>query len=235
MESRSIVSVIDRTRETIRQTSDDSVYSDMYLYHLILDERNLLIERELNKRKMRSLFNMKTVCMPLVLSKDIPCDCVPEELGCYVLKSKYLIPKPLSSLYSDMISVTSLDGSKQYSFKSTFSGKYNKYSRQGKAPAYYTIYNNYLYMIGIPHNNLKAVLVNIIPEDPTELDNISLCDEDGNDLGETCFDPTIDSLNIDGHLITTLIDLVLKKLGISLQLIEDTTNNSSSTRTDDNI
>lgn len=235
MDNRSITATIDKVREIVRQTSDDSVYSDMFIYHLLLDERNLLIEREANKRKMRSLFNTKTICMPLVLSKDIPCDCVPEELGCYVLKSKYPIPKPVSTLYGDMIKVTSLDGSKEYSFKASFAGKYNKYSRLGRPPAYYTIYNDHLYLIGVPHNNLKAVLIHIIPEDPVSMDEINLCDETGEELGDTCFDPTQDTFNLDGHLVSVMIEMVLKKLGISLQITEDVTNNASSTRTDENI
>ena len=37
MDNRSITATIDKIREMVRQTSDDSVYSDMFIYHLLLD------------------------------------------------------------------------------------------------------------------------------------------------------------------------------------------------------
>ena len=218
----------------LRQTSDDSNYPDKFIYAILLDERNKIAEREANKRKLRSIFNKKIICMPLEVSTNIPCDCVPEHLGCKVLKSKYKIPKPLSTLYGDMINVTTIDGNKEYAFKPLTSGKYNKYSRQGNKPAYYTIFNDYLYIIGAPLN-LMAVLIHIVPEDPVTMDEINLCDPEGNEQGDTCFDPTKDTFNIDGHLIPIIIELALEKLIPSMQITEDMTNNTSSPRKDETI
>lgn len=235
MENNTIIATIDKTRETIRQTSDDSEYSDMYLYHMLLDSRNLLIERELNKRKMRSSFNWKTLCMPLIKSNEIPCDCIPEDLGCIALRTKYKVPKPISSIFSDTIKILSLDGRKEITMKSTLAGKHNKYSRQGKPPVYATYYNEYIYIIGYPNNNLPAVLIQLIPEDPVEMDNITLCDEKGNELDDTCFDPTKDTFNIDGYLMKAVVESTLATLGKSMQLNEDYTNDNSSPRVESTL
>lgn len=235
MNNRSIISVIDRTRERVRQTSDDSRYSDLYIYHSLLDVRNTIVERELNKRVMRSSFNYKPICMPLIESRDIPCDCIPEALGCIALKSKYPIPKPISSNYSDALIITSIDGSNEFAPKNAVSGKYSKYTRLANPPAYYLIYDDYLYIIGEKHNDLPAVLIQIIPEDPVSMDNITLCDKDGNELDDTCFDPTKDDFNVDGHLTGVIIKEVVQQLTQSIAMIEDTTNNSASEGTPDTI
>jgi hypothetical protein len=230
MSYSSIISVIDRVRETVRQTSGDTPYSDQYIYDLLLDERNELIEREINKRKMRSLFNWSIICMPLIESTKIPCDCVPEDLGCVVLRSKYKIVKPISSLFTDMVKITSIDGTKQYSIKSGIESKYaSKYSRTSSAKVHATIIDDYLYIIGVKKNDLPAVLIHIIPEDPTELDNITLCELDGTETSETCFDPTKNDFNIEARLIKVMIqNIMTNRFGISMNIQEDYTNNASS-------
>jgi hypothetical protein len=228
MSNYTITATVDKVREMLRQTSDDSVYTDPFIYSLLLDKRNLLIEREANKRKMRSLFNRKTICMPFIESNTIPCDCIPEELGCIALRSKYPVPRPVSTIFGDLIWLYTLDLSDDISFKQTFVGKYNKYSRQGSVPAYAVYYNEYVYIIGWPENKLEAAIIQIIPEDPVEMDQITLCDEEGNELDDTCFDPTLDTFNIDAHLHAFMIELVIKEITGSFNYQEDITNNSSS-------
>lgn len=216
--SESILSIIDRTKKRLHLSNKNNYYSDQFIYDLLLDERNLLMYRELNKKKSKNKFIWKTICMPLVKSKDIPCDCIPSELGCVVLKSKYKIPKPLNSLTGTMMKVLSLDGYKEYSYKEVRNGKFNKYSRNLVFQPYYTMYNDYLYLIGVPNLDLPAVLIEIIPKDPSELDNISLCDNSGNETGGTCFDPLTDTFNTESYLISTIIDNVFEKLTGSLKL-----------------
>lgn len=226
--SNSIAGVIDKVRELIRQTSDDSVYADEFLYSILLDHRNLLLYRELNKNKYISKFLYKTICMPLIESNQIPCDCLPDGLGCTVLRSKYKIPKPLRSQSYLLLKVLTLDGNHEFGYQEIRVGKYNKYKRTNSLKAYYTIYNEYLYIIGYPNNRLKAVLVEMILEDPSQADSISLCDENGNDQEETCFDPLFDTFQIDAHLVAPMIEMTLKTLTIPLQLPEDTSNDSVS-------
>jgi hypothetical protein len=227
-ENNSIIGIVDRTKARLRQTSDDSSFSDKLVYATLLDVRNDLIYKELNKYKRKSKFLFKTLCMPLELASDIPCDCIPEGLGCTALKSKYELPLPLRDHMRDFLIVTTLDGSVEISYREPGAGRYNKYSRLGRTAAYFTIYNNFLYIIGWPNNSLKAVKIDIIPQDPTDLDDISLCDENGNNLGETCFDPIKDTFNIDGHLVGIMIDMTLERLAPTLQLPEDLSNNSNS-------
>lgn len=236
MNNDSIRSIIDRLRVSLKQTSSDSIYGDQFLYDILLDIRNQIIEQAFNKRQNLSRFNKKIICMPLELSKNIPCDCLPEHLGCEVLKSKYPIPAPVSSNYGDILSVLSVDGSRQYTMKEVVSGKYNKYSRLASVPAYATIYNNYLYIIGIPNNELDMVLIELIPKDPISLYSIPkykangslVCDNEGNTI--TCYDERLDTFNIDGRFISTIIQMARSYILEGMQIPEDTTNNRSSER-----
>lgn len=218
---------IDKVRHLIRQTSDDTSFSDEMIYSMLLDNRNILIYRELSKDKFRSKFLFKTVCMPLEKAKDIPCDCIPSRLGCTVLKSKFKIPKPVRSPIAEIITITTIDGRTQFSYKEVRVGKYNKYSRVHlEAAPYYTIYNEYLYIIGYPGNSLPAILLSMVPEDPSAFDNINLCTPD-TITEETCFNPLVDSFNIDGYLIGAMIDMTLERLGITLKLPEAVSNDAN--------
>jgi uncharacterized small protein (DUF1192 family) len=167
--------------------------------------------------------------MPLVKSNQIPCDCVPEHLGCVVLRSKYKIPRPIKSDLYELITVTTLDGRIEFPQQEITSGKYNKYKKVNNLKPYYTVINEYLYLIGVPNNNLNAVLVNMVLEDPTEADMITLCDEDGNETDDTCFDPRKDTFQLDGHLYRPLIYRALTEhFNIPKSSAEDITNDTLS-------
>ena len=225
--ANSIIGVIDRLRERVREVTSDTRFTDEFLYYILLDQRNILIHRELNKRNFRSEWTYKTYCMPLESSTDIPCDCIPKGLNCTALKSTYKLPRSISSNGMDTLIVTSLDGRNEYSYKKTKVGKFNKYTRLGKIKPYYTIYNEYLYIIGEPINNLPAVLIQMIPEDPVDFDEITICNEDNETT--TCFDPITDTFNTPSSLNGVIIDMAYEKLLPSYQMPEDIKNDRNST------
>ena len=63
-------------RTLIKQHTDDSHYSDEFLYHLMTNARSLLIERDYNKNKKLSSWNQQTYCVKLEKTKAHDCDCV---------------------------------------------------------------------------------------------------------------------------------------------------------------
>lgn len=227
--NRSIYAIVDKMKVHISAFSNDTRYTDEFIYSVLLPIRTLLLHRELEKNKSWSPFLYKTICMPLELSSNIPCDCIPEGTGCVVLKSKFKVPKPIRLRRRDIMDVLTLDGYDEFPYAPVVKGKYRKYRRTKADEAYYTIYNEYLYIIGYPDNNLKGVLLSIIMEDPCEADGISMCDENMNPLEDTCFNPLTDTFQIDKHLEDVMIEMALKTLGFSIQLPDDISNNSSGT------
>lgn len=224
---------IDTIRESIKQTSDDSTYTDEYIYSIALPIRNELMYMDLKRNKLISKHLFKTMCMPLELSSDIPCDCLPCGLpGCTVLKGKYKLPQPFKTASYTLMHVTSLNGSVEYSFKEVRFGKFNSSKRTNQDKAYYTIYNEYLYLIGHHSTNTRtpipAILINMILVDPSEADEITLCDKDGKESNDTCFNPLVDTFQIEGHLTNSLREMTLKALGIPIAVPEDMSNNANS-------
>jgi len=223
-----IGAIIDRTRHLIRtELSDDTSFTDELIYALLLDARNLILYRHLRRQKRyKSRLLYKTICMPLEKSSQIPCECIPGD-SCMALRSKYKIPSYINLGSTDGLKVTSMDGLTRYDLTEVNLGKYTKYKRTNALKAYGTIYNDYLYLIGYPDNRLAGVLVKMIPEDPAELDNIGFCDENG-EGEDTCFNPFEDTFNMEGHLIESMIRMTIEKLGGSIRLPEDISNNSNS-------
>lgn len=231
---RTIRAIIDLVREEIKDTTQSPRYTDELIYVKLLKKRSVLLNQEVNKRKHKSKFIFKTFCMPLTLSSDIPCDCVPPNLGCKVLKSVFKLPTPITSKSGMMLRIFSVNGDTEFTYKEMNVGKYNKYSRRGSAPAFYSIVNDYLYIVGYPENKLRGVMVEMIPEDPLQLNDINLCvgrcHEDNIDTSQTCFDITEDTFNIEGHLEDTLIQMVKEDIiGRELPLPEDITANTNTT------
>lgn len=233
MDEYTIRASIDKTRERIRQISDDSVFPDQLLYSELLDARNVLVWRNLNKKRHKPKFLYKSFCMPLSKSKDIPCNCVPANVGCTVLKSKFKMPRYMTSESADELFILSSNGDTEFSLKEPRVGKFNKYTRTGRIKPYAAIFNEYLYIIGYPSNKLRGTLVEMIPEDPASLDSINLCEGkcyEENLTSQTCYDITQDTFNIEGHLHGAMIDMVVEKLvGTTMKLPEDRTNTSEST------
>lgn len=211
-------------REMLRQSSDDTNYTDELLYKLLLDARSLLLRRELDKHKPISKWNFQSYCIPLAMGEYHDCDCVPVS-GCKVLKSTIPIPRPLRSMMSDIMYITTIDGIKRIPYKSVSFGKYQKYKNTGKNAPYYDINNEYLIVFNMPLT-LKALLVTAVVEDPSELSNSALCTP-SEEAGLDCYNVLLSRFPIDGHLVQAMYEVALKMIGVALKMGEDDTNDAS--------
>ena len=123
-EFKTIAAHIGDLRVQIRQTSDDSIYTDKYLYKKLLDARSTLIKRELDKHKLISDFNYITMCISV--EPGVPIDCGCSDLQCKVLVSTNELPSALMNKYSMFLKV--FDGSfSELPKGSATTSKYYKY------------------------------------------------------------------------------------------------------------
>lgn len=225
--SQSIYAVISRLREKIRQSSDDSVYSDQYLYDILLDYRNVLYAQELNKRNRINKWMYKFVCMPLEEVSESPCECLPHISECKVLKSKYKVPAPLRSILRDMFYVLTVDLRNEIPEGDRSRSEIRRSRRIGST-YFYEIVNEYLYIVGYPQNRLPAIVIKLIPADPASLSNITLCLSDGTTTNQTCYDPLTDTFNIDDKLVGVMIDMAFESITNSAKMPEDRSNDAES-------
>lgn len=210
---------IDYIKTQLRVTSRESYFSDEYVYTALLKNRNLLLHRELAKKKKDNDYLGKTICMPLCIDTFHDCTCVPEGLGCKVLRSKYKLPKYITVFDRLYIEVLKLTGQTIINFKKPRLGKNNKYRKSGNTP-YAAISNQYLYVFNIPDNLLDLVLIKLIPEDPAQLQLIPECNPNGDESG-SCYSPHTDDFLLEGHLYEPLFKMTLQDMGVTLKLQED--------------
>lgn len=230
-ENYSIIGMIDKLRERVRSTSDDSKYSDEYFYSILLDIRNDFLYKSISKRKFVPKSLYKTICMPLEKSTVIPCDCIPNLKGndeCVVLKTKYKVPDAVSASTYQMITVTTIDGSTEYSKMDLSISPYRKYMRSNTDKPFLTEIDGYYYLIGYPNNSLKVLLISLVPVDPIELYDIPKCDNSGKVIEDSCLDIRLDTFNIEPKLCLSIIDEAFNKIVNSDRLPEDITNNAQS-------
>ncbi len=215
--------IIGDVRTTIKAHSDDSNFSDEYLYNIIKSYRSLFLKRKYESRKSMSPLVWQTICLPLERTKYHDCSCI--DVGCDILKGVRPVPSVIVGRNKPFIKVQTFDGV-SLPYITPDRVKTNKYSNilvdatgyhfQNKKPI---IWNNL---------DLKAILVSGVFEDPAVLAEYALCDSDGNQYGACSYDLLNDEFPIDEDLIPDIRLSVLKEIGVSLQIMEDTSNDSQS-------
>jgi len=88
-------------RVLIKEVSDDSNYTDSFLWSMIATCKN---PEKLDVPHNRSMF-----CIELIPAKAHNCACV-SDTGCNILVSKYTIPKVVNNGYKDLMTVSDLGG-----------------------------------------------------------------------------------------------------------------------------
>ena len=212
-----------KLRTFIKQHSDDSIYSDEFLYSLLKDARVTLLERENKKFTKDSEFHKQTICMPLIIDSYHDCECLPFEVKCKILKSKFALPKVLTGRNKELIRVLTIDSYSQIPFILSTDLKNLKYTKTKGNGNKYGIINNYLTIFN--NLQLKVVLIEGIFEDPLELSKISYCDDAGEI--QTCFDLDATDFPIKSSLNFPMYQICLDILKIPMQLKSDDTNNAN--------
>jgi hypothetical protein len=207
--------------------SDETRLMSRHIYNKLLSVRSVLLYRKLNSRQKISQWNYQTLsCVEMVTVPIQDCPCIPP-LGCYILRTKHPLPKPLTKYTKHLIkSVTSLDGQTIYAEIDWEDKKYkadNKYT--AKKPDYF-IRNKYLYITTTKYP--EVITITGLFQDPLEVEAFpSYCCNDAV-KPETCISVYDKEFPIDDELIDPMIELCFKEL---IQLfnsnLEDGTNNTN--------
>jgi len=233
MDYKTIRSHIDDLRTMIRQSSDDSSFSDEFLYKKLIDSYNDIMTKELGKNRYPNFRLWQRVCMPLCISTINPCpNCVPSTMFCEILRSKYPIPDTMSTSMIDFLKVYSLDMMTEYNSSTPTVAVYNKYKRTNSTKPYFMILDSYLYLFnfdinGKLHTNPTITLYGIFT-DILALAQLPTCDVNGNEQ-TTCVDVYGLTLPIETRLFDVVYKVALQNLNIPLSIPQDITNDAKST------
>lgn len=208
--------------------SDDSRLTTRHIYNKMSSVRSKLLTQELKKKQKVNQWNYMTIpCIELVLAPRHECPCLPQT-GCNILKSKYRLPKPLTSLVSHSIQeVMSIDGAIRYDEILANEVKNRKGAKYTANKPDFWIQNGYLYLTH--RGGPKVVTMTMLPEDPLEVTNFpSYCSSDCVDCQDvSCVSPLDEEFPIDQDMIDTLIELCANELVVTFSKTqEDITNDT---------
>jgi hypothetical protein len=215
---------IDYLRRRIKETSDDSYFTNEEIYKALIDARALIIERRLQKGKEFPEYMYQTLCFPLCIDTYSDCNCVPKEYDCKVLKTKNEIPDSFFNGYAEILRISTLSG-EEIAQSTEAQARYRKYKKTRVKGLYYISTNKRIAIFNSPGNRLKVVKVRALFIDPVNAVLSAGCSTDD----DPCPDPlgtgfgSKQSDNID------MYEIALKTLLTTKQLPEDKTNNSDST------
>lgn len=192
------------------QISDDSGWSQRFIYYHLLRYRARLIREKVRRDMPISHWNYQTIdCIPLEKTDLSECPCVPAD-GCVFMRTKLRIPKPLDRLKS----VTSTDGQITYTYVEWERLKHKLTSRfEGeRSSAYYTLKTRqdgtHLYLYNDTHK--KYITVTGVFENPLEVQFFTDCE--GN--VPQCRNPLDQEFILDPDITTIMYDLAIRQLTI---------------------
>lgn len=191
--------------------SQNSRLSNRHIYNKLLTVRSKLLYQQLSKRQKISDFNFTVLnCIELIDVDSSLCPCLPS-LGCKVVRTKYPLPKPMSSFDNHVIEyIYNMDNTIRYSETNRIEYNTSKHNKFTSNTTKYIIENGYVYIYGSSIS--KAINIKLLLDNPIEKYEIpSLC----SDLGimkDNCL--TFDTLNfdIDNFLLEDLIQITVQEL-----------------------
>ena len=211
--------IIYKVRTLIKQHTDDSPYTDEFLYSLIKQETSVVMNQKAKKFYKISDWNYRCFCVELELVNSHDCSCVP--IGCQVLRTKYKIPKPIVARNRPLLYLKTL-GEKRIDIQPQNYIEMNKYDPIKSKAIQATVYNDYILVWN--DTQLPLIVVCSVPEDITLWSDIQAC---GLEEGVTCYDINNDEYLVDSELESLVIKKVLEFLAVPLSIPEDFTNDSN--------
>lgn len=192
--------------------SNDSRLRPRYIYELLKSGRSTLVKRELKKRNTPSDWvyqSLKCVTMEKVPIQE--CPCIPP-VGCNILRSKYKLPQPIF-MNNPLRSVTSLDGSVEYSPTTWDELKYSSSNTYTAGRPEYFVRDGYLYITDKKTDT--TVFVSGVFHDPVEVGRFNNYCED------ECFSALDQEFPMPEDLIGPMIELSFREGGMFIQSRED--------------
>lgn len=200
-------------RESIKEVTDDSNYTDSFLYSVWNDKRNVLLSRRAQKKEPISDWIYSTFCVDLEKVHYHDCACVP--YGCDVLRTKYQIPNSIRGRNSDLINVLTLSMN-EIPKNDDLTLRYDVLDEMKAKRLSYTVHDRYIYIHG--SLTLKKIQIKTVPETHAEWIGIYSCIDDL-ECPESLYDM---NANIDRGLNDAAIDMVIQKLFPLKQQPDDT-------------
>lgn len=214
--------VISRLRNSIKEVTSDSKFTNRYLWNVFWTNAQLLLQRESDRARLYNQTDIwQTICIKMDKVSPLLCDCLQLPMDCVVYRSRFKLPKIVEGTFGKMYRfISSVDLSNfiilvtpyQYSLKQT------KYSKE----KYAFIHDGYLWAPNTKWSNL--IISAIFTEEISEHFKCD-CDEATTD---NCGGLLYSISNIPDWLIQPVIQMSLQELGVPKQVPQDELSNFNS-------
>lgn len=214
---------ISNIRGLIKEHSrNPDVYTDQFLYELLNGARARWLEINANKINHNSEWDWES--FPIFLQKDKShlINCI--QVGCDVMRSVYKIPRALLVNNKSLLEIFTFDW-KPIILGSEVDWLNMKYDDIKSKQTNASIINDYLVIWN--NKKLKAVLVKGIWEDVTNWSELPLCDDEGNIVEPSCYNPLIKDFPISETMKDQVYEFVIGKIKVPKQIQGDQSNDSN--------
>lgn len=201
------------SRKIISEYSDDSNYTDEFLWNIFKLGRDEIIAQ---KYKRNNPQNYVTICIKLEKALSHECGCITR--GCEVRKSAKL-PRYITNRFGGTLSVYDLDYTQGYYTQEQNYRELQLDDVYKEAPLY-SIINQ---QIILWNKDYEVIQIKAIWEDITDLVDIQYCnnlDSEGNTI---CIDVYNTDIGLDQEFVRAALLKSLDLLFNSKQIIDDTT------------
>lgn len=217
--------VVNLFRKDTKELHGDTYLTDRAILRDLYAIRNLLIKREIDKRRLKDTDSIYTT-IPCLEMISVPlAECCSYTSPCTIRRSKYPLPKIGESIYGyimDGVWNITQDMSFDRGSATSFA---NMLDLTDKRPNMFWVQNNYLYVTDKDIELLSArVFIEDIEIDP----KLFKCSEEHEDI--MCSNPLDREFKAPGYLISSIIEMATQKyIRVTRGLPTDTTDNDTQT------
>jgi len=199
--------------------TDDARYPNALIEHFLNIVRAQLVKQRLDKYQSIPESSYQNICMPMIHSELSECSaCLNLPSDCKLLRSKYPIPKLLSDRWGEVLKVRTFDG-KEIGFLNISSSRYSQYAET--TDSFFFLFDNYVFVVG---EDIKAVLISGLFEEPDEVSNYNICNDQGEEQDDPCYSGD-SSYPLDINLAPIAYKMVIELL-MPYAFIPDDKNNA---------
>jgi hypothetical protein len=213
---------ISRVRNQIKSVKQDANLTNRFLYSMIMKHARFFMHRQDNLNrimKYNSVFQTLNH-VELIIVDKAEAECYGVDTGCYFKRTKNKLPRMIEGYYGPMLrSVSSMDLSRQVipTFPMTFQQISNQRTFKYNNKKYYWYLNGYLYF---PNLEWDALRIEGVFEDDISAMNCDSTDD--------CLFIQDQKINVPEFLFSEIEQLVIRDLGIMIQIPSDPGQNATS-------
>jgi hypothetical protein len=213
---------ISRVRNQIKSVKQDANLTNRFLYSMIMKHARFFMHRQDNLNrimKYNSVFQTLNH-VELITVDKAEAECYGVDTGCYFKRTKDKLPRMIEGYFGPLLrSVSSMDLSKQVipTFPMTFQQISNQRTFKYNNKKYYWYLNGYLYF---PNLEWDALRIEGVFEDDISAMN---CDK-----ADDCLFIQDQKINVPEFLFSEIEQLVIRDLGIMIQIPSDPGQNATS-------